>query len=112
MPEGFRPGEMVWASIAFRREGRVEEKRRPALVLEAVADGVRVAWGTRTERDMPHVCVRSAERAGMAWQLTADTWFYGATQTVAADALRKIVPPSTGRLADPKVIVAIRSLAT
>lgn len=112
MPDEFRPGEMVWASIAFRREGRVEVKVRPALVLEVVTGGVRVAHGTRTAREQPHVCVRSAERAGLAWQLTADTWFYGATQTVAADALRRIVPPPTGRLADPKVIVAIRALAT
>jgi len=103
---------MVWAEIAFRREGRVEVKRRPALVLEVLADGVRVTWGTRTERDVPHVCVRAAERAGLAWKLASDTWFYGANQTVAADALRKIIPPPTGRLADPKVAVSIRALAT
>ena len=112
MPEGFRPGEMVWADIAFRREGRVEVKRRPALVLEPVVEGVRVAWGTRTERDRPHVCVRAAERAGIAWQLTSDTWFYGDTQTVAPEGLRKIVPPPTGRLADPRVAVEICALAT
>jgi hypothetical protein len=96
----------------FQRDGRIEAKTRPALVLETTDSGVRVAWGTSTERDRPHVRVCRAERAGTAWQLSGDTWFYGNTQTVAAESIQKIVPPPVGRMADPKIVVALRALAT
>jgi len=111
MPDEFRPGEMVWASIWFRRGGSVEEKIRPAMVLEVTESGVRLAWGTSTEREQPHYVVRAKTNEASRWRLRNDTWFYGNTQTVSPDSIQRIVPPPTGLLALGAAIAAIRELA-
>lgn len=104
-------GELVWAPIAFQRDGEVITKDRPALVLRVLSEKVVVAWGTSTAREQTRVEVEPTHRRGRAWGLSSTTYFYERNlAALSPDTLRRL-GPSGGRMADPLLVVAIRELA-
>jgi hypothetical protein len=73
-----RERDTVWIDL--------EDKQRPAVVLEVRADLIRVAYGTSGVHEWAHVVVHPDTRQGKAFPLREVSYFYGANTAWEAPA--------------------------